>query len=285
MEEKRLSTNGKKRKKRKKIKTDVIHIFIDSVDKKGKSCSHKVDRNKIVCYNNGMKNLFQKTEEYIERCRGELKEKFDFFRNLLFEYNQKYNLTAITEEKEVFYKHFIDSVMGESGFFHGATVAEVGSGAGFPSIPLKLYRNDLTFTLFESTGKKCDFLQTVVDKLQLKGVIVRNLRAEDAGRNCEYREKFDICTARAVARLNILAEYCIPFIKKGGRWIAYKGSAEEEIVEAKRAVRLLGCSDLYSYRYSLPENYGERTLVYAEKTENTPERYPRGNGQIRSKPL
>ena len=138
-----------------------------------------------------MTEFVQKKEEYLSRITGELKEKFEFFRNFLVESNQKYNLTAITEEKEVLYKHFLDSVMGESVFFKGANVAEVGSGGGFPSVPLKLYRDDLRFTLLESTGKKCDFLNAVVDKLQLKGVTVRNIRAEEGGRRAELRESFD----------------------------------------------------------------------------------------------
>lgn len=232
-----------------------------------------------------MTEFVQKKEEYLSRITGELKEKFEFFRNFLVESNQKYNLTAITEEKEVLYKHFLDSVMGESAFFKGANVAEVGSGGGFPSVPLKLYRDDLRFTLLESTGKKCDFLNAVVDKLQLKGVTVRNIRAEEGGRTAELRESFDICTARAVARLNVLAEYCLPLIKKGGRWIAYKGPAEEEVAEARRALNLLGGGEIKCYRYALPEGYGERTLVVTEKIEKTPEKYPRANGQIKNNPL
>lgn len=232
-----------------------------------------------------MLNPSEKKEEYIARFQGELKEKLDFFRHFLIESNQKYNLTAITEEKEVFYKHFLDSVMGESAFSYGASVAEVGSGAGFPSVPLKIYRDDLSFTLIESTGKKCDFLRSVVDKLQLKGITVCNLRAEDAGKNSEFREKFDFCTARAVARLNTLAEYCMPFVKVGGKWVSYKGNAEEEVKEAKRAVSLLGGSALRCYRYALPEGYGERTLVLADKVSHTPEKYPRGNGKERNMPL
>lgn len=227
----------------------------------------------------------QKLQEYISLLTGEMKEKYDFFRNLLLEYNKKYNLTAITEEKDVFYKHFLDSVAGESAFPYEKHVVEVGSGAGFPSIPLKLFRDDLQFTLVESIGKKCEFLQVAVDKLGLSGVTVRQMRAEDAGRDPLMREGFDICCARAVARLNTLAEYCLPLVKKGGLWIAYKGKAEEEVTEGKKAIFLLGGGRTDCICYELPEGYGERTLVRVEKSKNTPEKYPRGNGKERSKPI
>ena len=235
-----------------------------------------------------MKKISEKISEYEGILKGEKREKFEFFRNLLLEYNQKYNLTSITEEKEVFYKHFLDSVAGESLFPPDSAVCEVGSGAGFPSLPLKLYRDDLRFTLIESTGKKCDFLRTAVDKLQLTGVEVLNVRAEDAAKGEVWREKFDVCTARAVARLNTLAEYCLPFVKKGGFWIAYKGNeatTAEEIAEAKRAISLLGGGEVRTQTYELPCGYGERTLVHIGKIRNTPEKYPRGNGKERKNPI
>ena len=235
-----------------------------------------------------MKTKRIETERYCALLRGELREKFELFRNLLLEYNKKYNLTSITEEKEVFYKHFLDSVAGESLFPLYAKVAEVGSGAGFPSLPLKLVRDDLTFVLLESTGKKCDFLRTAVDKLALSGVTVLNARAEEAARDALWRETFDACTARAVARLNTLAEYCLPFVKKGGVFIAYKGSAETaeaEREEGTKAVFLLGGGKTKIFSYELPEGYGERTLIKVTKERETPEKYPRGNGKERSKPI
>lgn len=225
---------------------------------------------------------FEKYEQFIDKTCA---EKFKLFAELLSEYNKKYNLTSITEEKEVRYKHFIDSLAGESLFFSGARVLEVGSGAGFPSIPLKIVREDLNFTLVESTGKKCEFLKTAVRELGLRGVEVVNARAEELAREEVFREQFDVCCARAVARLNTLCEYCIPFVKVGGSMIAYKGDAEEELKEAKNAFFILGGGRAQAYSYELPENFGKRTLVLLSKEKTTPQKYPRGNGKERRDPL
>lgn len=222
---------------------------------------------------------------YLSLINGEYREKFAVFRALLLEYNQKFNLTAVTEEREVTYKHFLDSAMGEGFFPQGACVAEVGSGAGFPSIPLKILRDDLKFTLIESTGKKCGFLRLVTEELGLKNVTVCNLRAEDAGKEETFRGKFDVCCARAVARLNTLSEYCLPLVRTGGRFIAYKGPADEEIREAQNAVKVLGGRLEEAYGFELPEGYGERTLVVVKKIGSTPAKYPRGRGKERNSPL
>ena len=222
---------------------------------------------------------------YLDAINGEYRDKFIQFRNLLITYNQRYNLTAITEEKEVTYKHFLDSIAGESLFFKGENVAEIGSGAGFPSIPLKIFRNDLRFTLFESTGKKCEFLKTAVKELGLTNVEVLNEGAEELAKEERFREKFDVCCARAVARLNTLSEYCMPFVRTGGRMIAYKGDAEVEFKEAESAFRILGGNKGSCVSYELPKNYGARTLVEVLKIKQTPEKYPRGNGKERRAPL
>ncbi len=232
-----------------------------------------------------MKEYRQKIEYYFKQITAEKKEKFERFRALLLEYNQKYNLTAITEEREVTYKHFLDSLMGEEYFPLNSQVVEVGSGAGFPSIPLKILRDDLQFSLIESTGKKCDFLRVVVDNLGLNEVTVYNLRAEEAGKSVQMREKFDVCCARAVARLNTLAEYCLPLVKVGGKMVAYKGRADEEIFEGQTACSLLGGGKIKAYSYELTEEMGQRSLVVVDKIKNTPQKYPRGNGKERSKPI
>lgn len=232
-----------------------------------------------------MKKIQEEISAYFAAIEGEFSEKFQKFAEMLAEYNQKYNLTAITEPKEVKIKHFLDSICGESAFSVGANVVEIGSGAGFPSIPLKIVREDLFFTLIESTGKKCDFLHKVVDNLRLKNVTVLNIRAEEAGKVDNLREKFDFCTARAVARLNTLAEYCLPLVKVGGKMIAYKGQDEEEFAQAKGAVRLLGGGKIFAERYELPEGMGKRAILSCEKISPTPAKYPRGNGKERSKPL
>ena len=214
----------------------------------------------------------------------EKKEKFALYRELLLEYNEKYNLTTILGEEEMLYKHFLDSGIGAFCFKEGAHVAEIGSGAGFPSIPLKILRDDLSFSLFESVGKKCEFLRVVVEKLQLSNMYIYTMRAEDAARKEEFREKFDVVTARAVARMNTLSEYCLPFVKKGGTFVAYKGG-EEEIVEAKKACKILGGEIKKVYQYELPNGYGERTLAVVEKVDHTPHKYPRGQGKERKQPL
>ncbi|MBQ3505213.1 MAG: 16S rRNA (guanine(527)-N(7))-methyltransferase RsmG [Clostridia bacterium] len=215
----------------------------------------------------------------------EKRELFENFRNLLIEYNGKYNLTAITDEKEIFYKHFLDSAAGADLFKKDAHVAEIGSGAGFPSIVLKILRPDLSFDLFESVGKKCEFLRVVVDKLGLSGMNIYNLRAEECGRDKKYRERYDYATARAVARMNTLCEYCMPFVKVGGQFIAYKGGNADEIAEAKTAYKILGGTCKQVIEYSLPNGYGERTLAVIEKTSPTPPKYPRGQGKERKNPL
>lgn len=216
---------------------------------------------------------------------GETGEKFKEFYRLLTEYNEKVNLTRITDEEECRVKHFIDSLAGERYFPQGAKCAEVGSGGGFPSVPLMIVRGDLKFTLIESVAKKCAFLETAVKALDLNAEVVC-MRAEDAARRKEMREAFDVCCARAVARLNTLSEYCIPLVKTGGRFIAYKGSAaQEEILEARHALEVLGAREIAAEKFLLGEEAGERTIFVAEKVKPTPAAYPRGRGKERSKPL
>ena len=212
-------------------------------------------------------------------------EKFREFNGILTEFNQKYNLTAISDEKEVYIKHFFDSIQPQKYFPKGAKVVEIGSGGGFPSVPLKIVRDDLSFTLIESTGKKCEYLRHVVDKLGFNGVQVLNIRAEDGGKDKNLREKFDVATARAVARLNTLCEYCLPFVKTGGRFIAYKGDADEEINESLNAIKTLGGEIEKIEKYDLPEGFGKRTVIVIKKVKSTPEKYPRGRGLERKKPL
>lgn len=209
---------------------------------------------------------------------------FEKLYEMLSERNKICNLTAICEKNEVFIKHFLDSVMGEKFFERNAKVAEIGSGGGFPSLPLKIIREDLAFTLIESTGKKCRYLQDVVDNFNFSAMNVKNIRAEDGARDINMREKFDVSTARAVARLNTLCEYCMPYVKVGGRFVAYKGDAEEELAEAKRAVKILGGEVECVEKYSLPGG-DKRTLIVIKKVKSTPEKYPRGNGKERKQPI
>ena len=222
---------------------------------------------------------------YNEQILGEKREQFEAYRALILEYNQRYNLTTILEEKDMYYKHFLDSAAGADLFKKDGKVIEVGSGAGFPSMVLKILRGDMSFDLIESVGKKCEFLQVVVDKLDLKNVHIYNIRAEDAARDKKFREQYDHATARAVARMNTLSEYCLPFVKVGGSFIAYKSGEMEEIKEAESAYKVLGgkCGEVLPY--SLPEGYGERLLAVVNKIKPTPPKYPRGQGKERKQPL
>lgn len=224
-------------------------------------------------------------EKYLDLILNICSDKFTAFSDMLKERNKICNLTSIVDEKGVLYKHFFDSLAGEFLFPKGAEVVEIGSGGGFPSIPLKIVRDDLKFTLIESTGKKCTYLKEVVEKLNLNCVQVLNLRAEEGAHNKNLREKFDIACARAVAQLNTLCEYCLPYVKVGGSFIAYKGVADEEIKSAENAIRLLGGEIDKVIKYELPEDGGKRTLISIKKVKSTPLRYPRGQGRERKNPL
>ena len=222
---------------------------------------------------------------YLDLIENDKREYFEKFAHLLSEHNKICNLTSVTDEKGVKYKHFYDSIFGEKLISFGASVVEIGSGGGFPSIPLKIVRDDLKFTLIESTGKKCRFLQSVVESLSLKCVQVENIRAEEGAHNKNLRDKFDFAVARAVAQLNTLCEYCLPYVKVGGKFIAYKGDCTDEIKTAENAVKVLGGEIEDVIEYSLPEDFGKRSLVVIKKINSTPTLYPRGQGKERKQPL
>ena len=226
-----------------------------------------------------MEKLFVENGINIDKIKV---DKFNKYYETLIFYNSQFNITAITEKEEVYKKHFIDSILGEK-YIVGKTLLDVGSGGGFPAIPLKIVKDDISLTMLEATGKKCEFLNTVKKELSLENVLVINGRAEELAKKEGFRESFDCVTARAVARLNILAEYCMPFVKVGGRFVSYKGDAIEEINEAKSAIESLGGKIVEVVNYEL---YGaKRTIVVIEKVKNTDIKYPRSNGAIRKKPL
>lgn len=228
--------------------------------------------------------LMEKSSPDFEKGRALLEEngeKFEAFSTLLAFYNAKFNLTAITEKREVEIKHFLDSLAGEEFFPFGARAAEVGSGAGFPSIPLMIAREDLAFTLIESTKKKCEFLRTAIKELGLSGEVVCG-RAEELGREDAFREKFDICCARAVAPMPTLAEYCLPLVRRGGLFLAYKGETAEG---GEKAVCAMGGKTEKTINYELPADMGRRNLVLVRKVNHTPARFPRGRGAERKEPI
>lgn len=231
-----------------------------------------------------MESLKEKALKYGLELTEEEVKKFEIFREMLKKYNNEFNLTAICDDEGINEKHFIDSLLGVEMFTKNSTVAEIGSGGGFPSLPLKIVREDLSFTLIEATGKKCRYLEKVINELGLKNVTVINGRAEEIGKDPAYRERFDHATARAVASLNILSEYCMPFVKTGGSFIAYKGNADAEIEEGRNAVKILGGEIGKIKSADLPDG-SERKIIEIVKKSKTPVLYPRGNGKERKKPL
>lgn len=229
-----------------------------------------------------MNGIFEQQKIYLTEDK---EKKLAKFCALLKEYNEKFNLTSIKDDEGIYEKHFADSLKGEEFFFENAKVLEIGSGGGFPSVPLKIARDDLDFTLIEATEKKCSYLKTIGKELGFENFAVINGRAEELGKKEEYREKFDIVTARAVAGLNVLCEYCLPFVKIGGIFVAYKGEAEEEIKEAENAIKVLGGKIEKIKDFILSEKSGRRNIIVIKKVSNTPSLYPRGNGKERKNPL
>lgn len=234
-----------------------------------------------------MKNLVKKACEKIEiSLNDEQAQKFENYYNLLTEWNEKINLTRIVEPQEVALKHFADSltVLKYCDIPKNASVIDVGTGAGFPGIPLKIYRPDIKLTLLDSLNKRVNFLNEVAKKNNLE-IKTLHSRAEDAGRKKDEREKYDTALSRAVARINVLCEYCIPFLKIGGNFIAMKGpDLSEELDEAKSAIKLLG-GEINSVNEFTLDGAGKRTIVVIKKIKPTPNAYPRISGKIKSKPL
>ena len=207
---------------------------------------------------------------------------FEKYYDILIEYNKKFNLTAITEREEVIIKHFVDSLLGVDNVV-GKKLIDIGSGGGFPAIPLKIFKPDVMLTMVDSTGKKCEFLNAVCKELNLSNAKAICARAEELAKDSGYRESYDVCTARAVARLNTLCEYTLPFVKKGGYFVAYKGDATEELTEAQNAISVLGGKLEKVVSFELEG--AKRQIIVIKKVKNTPEIYPRGNGKERKKPL
>ena len=207
---------------------------------------------------------------------------------LLIEWNEKINLTAITDPQEVAVKHMIDSLSCyEHQYFpSGCHVIDIGTGAGFPGLPLKIYRPDICLTLFDSLKKRLTFLQQVVSDLKLSETTMIHARAEEGGRKRELREQYDVVLSRAVARLNVLSELCLPFVKVGGYFIALKGAQyESERAEAEQAVAMLGGKIVAVKPVKLPGLDDKRAIIYIRKEHHTPATYPRKAGIPEKKPL
>lgn len=215
-------------------------------------------------------------------------EQFDKYFHMLVEWNEKMNLTAITDKPSVYLKHFYDSI--SAAFYVDMTgkksICDVGAGAGFPSIPLKICFPDLSVTIVDSLNKRISFLNELASELQLNSVNFVHSRAEDFGQHPKYREQFDIVTARAVARLSVLSELCIPLAKEGGVFMSMKGAAaEEEYKDAKKAITVLGAELVEEFSFSLPMEESERTIFLFNKIKKTPKKYPRKPGIPNKTPI
>ncbi|HHZ02418.1 MAG TPA: 16S rRNA (guanine(527)-N(7))-methyltransferase RsmG [Tissierellia bacterium] len=218
----------------------------------------------------------------------EIEKKLLLYKDLLKEWNKKINITSIEDDEEIYLKHFIDSLLllKDRNFNESKKIIDIGTGGGFPGLPLKIVNNNYEVTLLDSLRKRIDFLEEVVKSLNLENVELLHGRAEDYGQQNEYREKFDICVSRAVAPLNILSEYCIPFVKVEGFFAAYKSSdISREIAISDNAIKKLGAKIKEIKEINLPGSDILRKIVIIEKTEPTPVKYPRKAGKPSKDPL
>lgn len=235
-----------------------------------------------------IKNLLQNyIKDYKITLTENQYEQFQKYFELLAEWNEKMNLTAITDESGVSLKHFADSLslLNFVDIPQNSTLADVGTGAGFPGVVLKIARPDIKLTLIDSLNKRLVFLNEVCSQLGIDAELIHS-RAEDGARDEKLRESFDFAVSRAVARMNVLSEYCLPYVKVGGAFCAMKGAqANEEFKESLNAINTLGGKLENKYFFELPENGGERAIAVVRKVRNTPQKYPRQSGKIKAKAL
>lgn len=214
--------------------------------------------------------------------------KFIKYKDLIQEWNEKVNLTAITEDEEIIKKHFIDSIkIFKFDFLKNATsLIDIGTGGGFPGIPIKIINEKINVVLLDSLNKRINFLNEVIKKLELQNIKTLHGRAEDFSKKIEYREKFDIATSRAVANMTVLSEFCIPYVKVGGYFIALKGpSIDEEILDAKNAIGTLGGKLDDIIKVQIEESDLKHNLVIVKKIKETPKQFPRKAGVVTKRPL
>lgn len=234
-----------------------------------------------------LEKIAPKCAEFGAELDGERVERLNLYGNLLLSWNEKMNLTAITDPEEVLYKHFYDCILflKHIKLNNGASLIDVGTGAGFPGMVLKIMRPDIRVTLLDSLNKRLVFLNDVIEKTGLDNISTLHMRAEDAGKSPLHREKYDIACARAVASLPALSEYCLPLVKKGGSFVAMKGaSAAEETAAASNAARLLGGEKPIIICETLTGNE-QRAFVITKKISQTPTKYPRKPSDISKQPL
>ena len=238
-----------------------------------------------------------KEEEFNEKMKESLKElnielsekqlnQFYNYMNILIEWNKVMNLTNITEPEEIIQKHFVDSLTILKSIKENDSIIDVGTGAGFPGIPIKIVFPETRITLLDSLNKRIKFLEEVINKLELKNIETIHGRAEEVAHNKKYREKYDIAIARAVDPLNVLSEYLLPFVKIGGYAICMKGvKGKEEAEEGKNAIKILGGEITSSREFNLPNTEMARTIIQIEKIKNTEKKYPRKAGTPTKMPL
>lgn len=215
-------------------------------------------------------------------------EQFIKYKDLLIEWNKKINLTAITDEKEIVLKHFIDciSLMSVYKIEDNMNIIDVGTGAGFPAVPIKIMCPDVNVTLLDSLNKRINFLNELIIQLELKNIFCIHSRAEDSGRDKKFREKYDLCVSRAVANLAVLSEYCLPFILVGGTFISFKSvNIDDELNEAKTAIKKLGAKIDSVKTVNIPYSDIQRSIVIIKKIRQTPSQYPRKAGMVSKQPI
>lgn len=213
-------------------------------------------------------------------------KKFYIYMNLLIDWNEKINLTSIIKPKEIILKHFIDCLTIAKYIEENSELIDMGTGAGFPGIPLKIYRDDLKIVLADSLNKRLNFLNEVIDTLKLDSIETIHTRAEELGKNKKYREQFDIATSRAVANLATLSEYLLPFVKVGGKCICMKGpDIDEEINIAEKAITILGGKIVKKDVFNLPQSDLGRSIVIIKKVKDTPGKFPRKPGTPAKEPI
>ncbi|MBQ5919080.1 MAG: 16S rRNA (guanine(527)-N(7))-methyltransferase RsmG [Lachnospiraceae bacterium] len=242
-------------------------------------------------YEEGLKIFYKGLEELgIELSEKQI-DQFIKYYEMLVEKNKVMNLTAITEFNEVIVKHFIDSlalvkVVDKDDLSNGISIIDIGTGAGFPGIPLKIAFPNINITLLDSLNKRINFLKEVSDELGFEGIDFIHGRSEDFGRNPQFREKFDICVSRAVANLATLSEFCVPFVKVGGSFISYKaGDCGEEVKESMKAVEKMGGKIINQLEYMVPTSDLNRVLLFIEKEKATPKSFPRKAGTPAKEPI
>ncbi len=233
---------------------------------------------------------YQNAKELFKKINIDLSEekynKLSTYKKFLLDWNQKINLTAITEDEEIWLKHFIDSCTLDHYISNNSKIIDVGTGAGFPSVPLKIIKEDIDLTLLDSLNKRIDFLKILCENLKIDNVTFVHGRAEDIAHEDEYREKYDITVSRAVANLSTLSEYCLPFVKKNGVFLCMKaGNVEKEIEDGKNAIMELGGEIEKIDKFLLPDGVTERTIIVIKKISNTKNIYPRKAGTPSKKPL